>query len=97
MNYVDSKDREMWKALVTGEKTSIREAYCNEDFNHGLPTIITTNNYKFFAHMLKSDYFKHDCMFSWVKEYLGPVNTKDDNKRKHIECDFDISELDDVI
>lgn len=48
MLFVDSKDREMWKALVTGEATSIREAYCNEDFKHGLPTIITTNNYKFF-------------------------------------------------
>ena len=48
MVYVESKDREMWKALVTGEPTSIREAYCNEEFKHGLPTIITTNNYKMF-------------------------------------------------
>lgn len=97
MNYVDSKDREMWKALVTSEATSIREAYCNEDFKHGLPTIITTNNYKMFAHMLKSDYFKYDCIFSWVKEYLGPEGTKENNKRQYIDCDFEIEELDNVI
>lgn len=34
----------MYKALVSSEPTSIRDCFVNEEFKHGLPTIITTND-----------------------------------------------------
>ncbi len=75
MNFMNGQ-MEMWKALVTGERVSIREAYCNIEFNNGLPCIITTNNYKTFKYMLNSEYFMNDCYFSWVRNYLGPEGTQ---------------------
>lgn len=65
----------MWKALVSSEKTAIRDAYCNVDFDHNMPTIITTNNYKMFRYMMTSEYFCYDCVFYCVKDYLGPQDT----------------------
>ena len=75
MNFMNGQ-MEMWKALVTGERVSIREAYCNIEFNNGLPCIITTNNYKTFKYMMNSEYFMNDCYFSWVRNYLGPEGTQ---------------------
>jgi hypothetical protein len=75
MNFM-SGQMEMWKALVTGERVSIREAYCNLEFANGLPCIITTNSYRTFKFMVGSEYFANDCYFSWVKNYLGPDGTQ---------------------
>lgn len=75
MNFMAGQ-MEMWKALVTGERVSIREAYCNIEFTNGLPCIVTTNSYKTFKYMVGSEYFKNDCYFSWVKHYLGPEGTQ---------------------
>ena len=63
---------EMWKALMTSERVSIREAFVNLDFKHELPTIMTTNNYSTFKYMLNSHYFMNDCYFVWIREYIGP-------------------------
>lgn len=92
MSFIN-KQQEMWKALVSSEKTAIRDAYCNVDFAHGLPTIITTNNYALFTYMLASDYFKYDCMFKWVKNYLGPEGTNPRSGKRRIDMDFDLEEL----
>lgn len=92
MSFIN-KQQEMWKALVSSEKTAIRDAYCNVDFAHGLPTIITTNNYSLFTYMLASDYFKYDCMFKWVKNYLGPEGTNPRSGKRRIDMDFDLEEL----
>jgi len=75
MNFM-SGQMEMWKALVTGERVSIREAYCNMEFANNMPCIITTNNYKTFKYMSQSEYFMNDCYFSWVRNYLGPEGTQ---------------------
>lgn len=75
MNFMAGQ-MEMWKALVTGERVSIREAYCNIEFTNGLPCIVTTNSYKTFKYMVGSEYFKNDCYFSWVKHYLGPEGSQ---------------------
>lgn len=50
----------------------MREAYMNVSFKKGLPCIVTTNNIKMFTFMMKSDYFKYDCMFWHLKDYIGP-------------------------
>jgi hypothetical protein len=80
MNFLKGQ-QEMWKALVTGEPVSIREAYTNIQFKNGLPCIITTNNIKMFNWMLHSEYFRYDCHFYWVQKYLGPPGTQRSNDR----------------
>lgn len=87
------KQTEMWKALVTSEATAIRDAYCNLDFKHGLPTIITTNNYSFFTYLMASDYFKYECYFHWVTEYLGPEGTNPREGKRKMEVNFDLEDL----
>jgi len=88
-----TKQTEMWKALVSSEKTAIRDAYCNEDFAHGMPTIITTNNYAMFTYMMSLEIFKYECYFYWVKEYLGPEGTNPRSGHRKVKANFDLSEL----
>jgi hypothetical protein len=76
-NFDPKIHHECFKALVTSEPTGIRDAYLNIQFKHGLPTIICTNDTKFFDYLLKSPDFQHDCMFSDVSgQYLGPPHTR---------------------
>jgi hypothetical protein len=79
--YQESKHREIFKALISSEPTTIREAYMNYQFDHGLPTIICTNDRKFVDMASKSIYFKNDAYFTRIKEYMGPPNSnpKDDD------------------
>lgn len=88
-----NKQQEMWKALVSSEKTAIRDAYCNVDFTHGLPTIVTTNNYAMFTFMMATEIFKYECYFYWVKEYLGPDGTNPRGGHRKVKANFDLSEL----
>lgn len=87
------KQQEMWKALVSSERTAIRDAYCNVDFAHGMPTIITTNNYSLFTYMLASDIFKYECYFTWVREYLGPEGTNPRAGHRKVKANFDLTDL----
>jgi hypothetical protein len=73
--YQESKHREIFKALISSEPTTIREAYMNYQFDHGLPTIICTNDEKFVKMASKSIYFKNDAYFTRIKEYMGPPNS----------------------
>ncbi len=54
----------MLKALITGEKTSVRVPYCNDIYEGGKPTIITSNNRKFFVFITAHPY---------LKDYVIPV------------------------
>jgi hypothetical protein len=74
--YNDSKQREMFKALLSSEPTTIREAYTNKKFKHGIPTIICTNNKKFFELLITNQYFQNDGIFVVVDENLGPPETR---------------------
>jgi hypothetical protein len=89
--YQESKHREIFKALISSEPTTIREAYMNYQFDHGLPTIICTNDRKFVDMASKSIYFKNDAYFTRIKEYMGPPNSnpdKDDDGIVHANKDF---------
>ena len=88
-----NKQVEMWKALVSSEKTAIRDAYCNVDFAHGMATIITTNNYAMFTYMMGLDIFKYECYFHWVKEYLGPEGTNPRGGKRRMKTNFTMEEL----
>lgn len=82
-NFDPKIHHECFKALVTSEPTGIRDAYLNLQFKHGLPTIICTNDTKFYEYLLKSPDFQHDCMFCDVSgQYLGPPHTRP----KRLEC-----------
>jgi hypothetical protein len=87
------KQTEMWKALVSSEKTAIRDAYCNVDFGHGMATVVTTNNYSMFTYMMGSDYFKYECYFYWVKEFLGPEGTNPRSGHRKVRTNFNMEEL----
>ena len=77
MSYTGGGDKkEMWKALVAGEPTSIRDAYCNYEWSFRVPCIITTNNESLVTYLASSDEFKTQIMFYEVKDYLGPAGTK---------------------
>lgn len=91
MTYID-KQKEMWKALASGEQTSVRDAYCNTTFKHGLPCIITTNQYKMFDFMLESTHFKNDCYFFKVDEYMGPPGTNPASRQEPTPANFNIKE-----
>ena len=94
MNWLDSKYMEMWKALVSSEATSIREAYMNYRFKHDLPTILTTNKLSTIAMMTNSPSFQYDCYFCKVEKYLGPSGTNPVllGKRKMI-TNFNVDEM----
>jgi hypothetical protein len=81
-NFDPKIHHECFKALVTSEPTGIRDAYLNLQFKHGLPTIICTNDTKFYEYLLNSPDFQHDCMFSDVSgQYLGPPHTRQSHRR----------------
>ena len=82
MQYGGSKAAETWKALVVSEGVNIREAYTNYHFKHGLPTIITTNDPKFFKLLMTNKDFKYECYFYATTKYLGPPGTDKRAERK---------------
>lgn len=82
MTYLD-KHKEQWKALISSEATSIRDAFCNYAYKGKKPVILTTNNINFFRHLYTSEYFKYDCHFFMAEDYLGPEGT-DQRKQRHV-------------
>jgi hypothetical protein len=77
MNYMGGGDKvEMWKALVAGEPTSIREAYVNYEWDFRVPCIITTNQRSLVKYLASSEMFKTQVMFYEVTEYIGPEGTR---------------------
>jgi len=81
MTFLD-KHKEMWKALLSSEATSIREAYMNMHWKGGLPVIVTTNNIGLMRHLMTSEYYKNDCWFFVVEDYLGPTGTDPKTHRR---------------
>ena len=70
--------KEVWKALIAGEPTAIRDAYVNFPWPYRVPCIITTNNRKLVKFLMKSIEFNTQIMFYQVKQYLGPDGTRPD-------------------
>lgn len=71
-----SQTKETWKALFSGEKTSIRDAYLNTEFNFNIPCILTTNNKNLFLNLMAEDEFKYQATFVQVQDYLGPEGSE---------------------
>ena len=69
-------DREMWKALISGEETQIVSKYYNFTFKHGLPCIIITNELSTIDFWLQSSMFNTQCVFINFDSYMGPDGTQ---------------------
>jgi hypothetical protein len=77
MHYTGTGDKlEMWKALVAGETTTIREAYCNYNWNYNVPCIITTNIEGLVVFLMSSPHFNTQIVAVEVTEYMGPPDTR---------------------
>lgn len=76
-----SQTKETWKALFSGEKTSIRDAYLNSEFNFNIPCILTTNNKNLFLNLMCENEFKYQAVFIEIKEYLGPEGSEPEQFR----------------
>ncbi|MGI4813925.1 MAG: hypothetical protein ACRYGG_11430 [Janthinobacterium lividum] len=77
ISFVDG-DKEMWKALISGEPVIIRTAYCNISWKGGLPCIVLTNSKSTANYWLRSQEFRTQCLFENARTYLGPIGTKPD-------------------
>jgi len=92
MQFLD-KHKEMWKALLSSEATSIREAYMNMHWKGGVPVVVTTNNVGLFRHLMTSEYYRHDCWFYCCEEYMGPEGTDPKNARRQWKGNITLEEF----
>lgn len=69
-------EREMWKALISGEVVNINTKYHNFKWKGGLPCIVLTNEISTVSYWSNSELFKTQCCFVNVKHYLGPNGTR---------------------
>ncbi len=91
VKFVDG-DREMWKALISGEETQIVSKYFNFTFSHGLPCIIITNEISTLNFWLESPMFNTQCVFVNFDSYMGPDGTQMKELRfveTHFDPDFE--------
>lgn len=81
MSHWTSNNKETWKALCSGEPTSIRDCHVNFLFAYSLPCIITSNNESLFASLRNSSEFNTQVTFVelGVDDFLGPVDSRPDN------------------
>lgn len=69
-------EREMWKALISGESVNINTKYHNFKWKGGLPCIVLTNEISTASFWSSSDLFSSQCCFVSIKRYLGPPNSR---------------------
>jgi hypothetical protein len=76
MTHYTKENKEMWKALLVGQQTSIRDCYANFLFEFKLPCIVTTNNREMFKNMMVDNEFRESAFFVEVTSYIGPPGTE---------------------
>lgn len=76
MAHYTKENKEIWKALMASEQTSIRDCYANFLFPHQLPCIITTNNKQMFLNFLSDNDFRTQGYFVEISSYMGPSGTE---------------------
>jgi hypothetical protein len=77
MNYTGGGDKqEMWKALVAGEATTIRDCYIHYEWTYNVPCIITTNKLSLLTYLATSPVFETQIVFVELNDYIGPEGTR---------------------
>lgn len=69
-------DREMWKALISGEGCQINTKFYNYSWSGGIPCIVLTNEISVASYWLNSEMFRTQCVFVNVNFYLGVEGTR---------------------
>jgi len=69
-------EKEMWKALVSGETVNINTKYHNFKWKGGVPCIVLTNELSTAHFWITTEAFKTQCCFVNVRNYLGPPGTR---------------------
>lgn len=87
-SYTD-QNKETWKGLLASEKTSIRDCFCNFQWDYNIPCIVTTNNIALVTNMMLDDQFKTQIIIVEIEDYMGPPDTK---KNEFKETEFYVSE-----
>jgi len=86
MAHYTKDNKEQWKALMTGQPTSIRDCFVNFQFSKSLPCIVTTNNQNLFANMILSPEFNTSAIYVEITKYIGPPGTQPNDLQKIETC-----------
>ncbi len=84
-------EKEMWKALISGEAVNICTKYHNYPWKGGLPCIVLTNELSTVSYWTNSNLFNSQCCFINIRKYLGPDGTRPvflDKKDIHFDVNF---------
>ena len=76
MLYPKTDTVECWKQLLTGQKTSIRDAYLNFQWNYSVPCVVLTNKKAIFQRLALDPEFAGRCVVVEVRNYMGPPGTQ---------------------
>lgn len=76
---LNSSNYAIWKALVAGEKTTIRAFFCSDTYDLNLPCIITTNDLNMLTTFVKDSNFNTQVICVEIDTYLGPPETLRDD------------------
>ena len=79
MVHYDQKTKQMWKQLVTGQPSSIRDAYIHFNWEYRIPCVITTNDIGLYANLQLDSDFKTSLYFQEIVEFMGPPGSKPDD------------------
>lgn len=77
MKDITANNEQMWRSLVASQKTTIRDAYCNENYDLCLPCIITTNSTQLLLKFVKDPMFFTQVISIEIDKYMGPEGTYD--------------------
>lgn len=75
VSYVGN-DKEMWKALISGEGCQLNTKFYNYSWRGGVPCIVLTNEISVASYWLKSEMFRTQCIFLNIDFYLGVKGTR---------------------
>jgi hypothetical protein len=75
VSYVGN-DKEMWKALISGEGCQINTKFYNYPWRGGVPCIVLTNEISVASYWLSSEMFRTQCVFLNIDFYLGVEGTR---------------------
>lgn len=88
MRMINENTYTMWKSLVASEFTTLRGAWCNEEYKERLPCIITTNDVKMIAAFILDKAFNTQVTVIEIKKYMGEPGTE---RKDLMENDFILS------
>ena len=75
--------KETMKKLMTSEALVVETKWINENWNHGLPTIILTNCESVYQRCLTDDEYSASCVYVRLKRNICPDHIRPDKSKTH--------------